>query len=336
MSALGRETDHPAKATSSAPVHRSASARSATAPRRDPSRAAHNAKRTRSASVTAASTPSSPRMQTASLESVISSTARPLQCDYLENGQKGCSTYADCISGLCQSGTCKLGQDGDPCVSSKQCVSGVCSVAGKCFSPGANNTLSRGEACTNANQCLSNACYLADVTRPSILKPGGTATATDASCDPGVFGRPCRVGADCGSNYCNDQGVCAGRDIGAPCSVGGECTTLLYNHYTNTCDLSSRFAPCNGNDEQCYSKQCGTAPCYFGGDCSDTDDQCLPVPPNGKCRDSDDCAYYYNCIRDNTTDKVCKGNAWARCTQQSDCQIGSNCEKGMCTYVPFS
>ncbi|KAE8222017.1 hypothetical protein CF326_g8451 [Tilletia indica] len=78
---------------------------------------------------------------------VLPMTLTSYQCDYFQNGQSGYRSYRDCDTGLCKSGTCTLGKDGDRCLNVEQCQNGsashrrankeavkACKVDSNCFS----------------------------------------------------------------------------------------------------------------------------------------------------------------------------------------------------------
>ncbi|KAL9932322.1 hypothetical protein V8E36_008801, partial [Tilletia maclaganii] len=228
----------------------------------------------------------------------------PRLCDYLDNGQNGCSTYADCISGLCQDGVCLAGKDGDRCVANQQCESTVCSVDGKCISPSALDPFGAGEACSRNEQCLSGNCYYGSVDRPSILNPGETVSYDDSFCSAGVLGDPCRGGSDCRSGACSDQGQCVGKPI------------------PNTCVLARANTPCS-RDDQCFSGKCGVTPCNLDPRDCPTDVVCQAIP-GGVCRDYQDCGFGADC----TDEKAYKGRALAFCNKDSDCLSPFTCGKG--------
>ncbi|CAD6908116.1 unnamed protein product [Tilletia controversa] len=92
----------------------------------------------------------------------------PARCDYLANGQTSCRSFTDCSTGLCQSGTCNLGKDGDRCQVNYQCEN-LCSSDGVCYTPAKSNAQGQGEPCKTDDQCLSRSSTRA-VEDPSLVK----------------------------------------------------------------------------------------------------------------------------------------------------------------------
>ncbi|KAE8226916.1 hypothetical protein CF319_g555 [Tilletia indica] len=106
------------------------------------------------------------------VNTVILQDQYPARCDYLANGQSGCRSFRDCSTGLCQSGTCNLGKDGDRCQVNYNCQ-GLCSSGengGVCFTPASPGSQGRGDPCKTNDQCLSGSCKFNydSVTRPNI------------------------------------------------------------------------------------------------------------------------------------------------------------------------
>lgn len=97
-----------------------------------------------------------------------------------------CTVGTQCLSGVCNSGTCSAGAQGTPCNVGANCVSGICGADGSCtaaITPAPMGGV--GSVCTVGAQCVSGVCAA-------------------GVCSGGLQGQPCNVTADCDTGYvCN-------------------------------------------------------------------------------------------------------------------------------------
>ncbi|CAD6886257.1 unnamed protein product [Tilletia laevis] len=218
----------------------------------------------------------------------------PARCDYLANGQTSCRSFTDCSTGLCQSGTCNLGKDGDRCQVNYQCEN-LCSSDGVCYTPAKSNAQGQGEPCKTDDQCLSRSCLFKydSVTRPRLGSdfPIGV---SDTSCGGSVIGQGCRVDGDCSQGSCSN-GTCSLLSVGASCEGNTQCDTGMCTFQdpsasSGTCVLAEYHTQCS-RDDVCFSGKCVKMACpyskdpnacvYYG---------CQAVALGGTCRQSNyDC-----------------------------------------------
>ncbi|KAK0530024.1 hypothetical protein OC835_004137 [Tilletia horrida] len=216
----------------------------------------------------------------------------PKRCDALRVGQRGCTTYSDCGTGLCEDGTCTLGADGERCLITYQCAD-VCSAGGICVAKAYD--LPRGALCRDGNQCLSTRCTQSFIgkgfQRPSLADDTKLVTVFDRVCEESKLGEACGATSDCGSGSCQG-GKCALQPNGGACTKGIQCYSGQCSSTTAQCEAASASAPCT-QDDQCYSNACEPQACVplhggYGEYCPDP--ICGAVPDGGSCRENRDCA----------------------------------------------
>ncbi|KAL9933953.1 hypothetical protein V8E36_007035 [Tilletia maclaganii] len=258
----------------------------------------------------------------------------PPRCDYLNNGQSGCRTFKDCTTGLCDNGTCQLGDDGDRCQVSYNCQN-LCGLDGKCFSPSNPPRQDKNEPCKTNSQCLSGKCVIQydSVARPDLSSsdPDAYASVTDSLCQGSDLNGACNVSADCAEGSCQD-GVCATLPLGEPCNAGTQCQTQqcgFPNDFSTegTCELAGFFVPCS-TDDTCYSDNCINVQCPNTKDPSCRTDVCAAIPLGGTCRRTLDCADAQVC----SDDKLCLTRNGRECSSDQECNSGS-CSGGLCAEV---
>ena len=189
-----------------------------------------------------------------------------------------CNLSAECISGICGSGTCQGGyfEDdkclktclksyGTECTEDYECISGSCSSTdGTCTKHG------KDEVCDTDDQCASGACY------------GHWTTPADKRC-AASYGEQCDMvtGRVTNTNrYCYEHYLVYENNYRIPYYANPSCETNICNPYTNQCDLNnpgSLGALCNTDNDchkdgnlTCVSGICG-GPQYVhsGGDRTD-------------------------------------------------------------------
>ncbi|KAK0524397.1 hypothetical protein OC835_005928 [Tilletia horrida] len=241
----------------------------------------------------------------------------PKRCDYYENGQSGCRSSADCLSGLCRSGTCQAGADGDRCIINEQCQ-GLCGNDGLCFSAGPRSQSAQ-EPCKLDSQCTTASCHGSILfNRPSILHPGQMTTVLDTACDFSRAGGPCGSQGDCFEGACRSSRngtpskTCQLISQGKACKLDTQCASGACDAKSKTCGLKSASIVC-GKDFECYSKSCDSG-------------YCAPQPILGLCRtqrDCDDGSEYSSCSKG-----VClSNNGWP-------CDTSKQCVSGHCVAFP--
>ncbi|KAL9934485.1 hypothetical protein V8E36_006941 [Tilletia maclaganii] len=157
-------------------------------------------------------------------------------CDYLDNGQAGCTSYRNCSTGICTKGTCNLGKDGAICMINYQLLPRA--------SPG-----------------------------PSSTNPTNNATLVDGACDISGVGAKCRTNADCKGSRCISN-VCTKAPLGyrlyrlRPVTPRTSATPVRPTRTrARRPDSASHPRPtlkCS-KDADCFSKKCETRHCNFTG-----------------------------------------------------------------------
>ncbi len=220
-----------------------------------------------------------------------------------------CCSDVDCGALRCYGGTCRLGNDGDPCDENADCAPGkACTspVFGKCYTPGTQQNwevCQTGAECNQGQQCILHGFeYLCHCERHDQC-PGGfcdlgiwTAATTDGKC-----GTKQPAGA-----YCEDNVWCQG---GLVCS-------------NNTCVVpasKNNWEACTANSE-CVSGECW----------------------NGKCR----CTSQNDCHANFGTGWYCDEGTWFADNQEGRChpklpddnapycESAGWCQSGRCDWSP--
>jgi hypothetical protein len=196
----------------------------------------------------------------------------------------------------------ELGNLGDPCLSSYDCMSDlVCAASGTCQDPGdrPRGTAAEGES------CLVDECRYG-------LTCCGSLLSDRRGCTPNVCVRPGDVGDRCAATedcrlgtVCDETGTCAVDGVaavGEPCAVSGECAWGLVCSSAGTCREPGEGA----EGDACA----GTEDCRPGllcaGDatCRDPDD--ASSAPHGmgglgeECAATSECLLHMTCFLDGT------------------------------------
>jgi hypothetical protein len=251
-----------------------------------------------------------------------------------------CLVSGDCLSNVCDDGTCQLGQPGTPCnFTNGNCFSNSC-TGDTCAEGGAGTT------CLVAGDCLSNVCTSGACARGSA----GTGCAdTNGNClsnDCGGIGDTCQLGAattdcvvagDCLSNVCND-GTCQLGQPGTPCNfTNGNC-------FSNSCSVDTCAAGGAGTTclvaGDCLSNVCTRGACAKGGagtPCDATNGNCLSNSCGGigdTCQlgaAMADCVVAGDCLSNVCTGGTCqRGAAGTTCNFTNGNCLSNNCAGDTC------
>ncbi|KAK0537552.1 hypothetical protein OC842_001605 [Tilletia horrida] len=254
----------------------------------------------------------------------------PPKCDFLNNGQAGCASFADCRTGVCAQGTCRAGLDGDACQVNYNCVH-LCGLDGVCYSP-SSGPQGAGKPCKQDAQCLSNKCSFAynSVNRPRLGSTSDFPIGTsDTSCSPSSLDGACAVDSDCAQGTCDaSSSTCKLQSIDSPCTTDSQCTTNScfyadeYDASSGTCQLAPGGNDCSA-DSQCYSGTCTyyPGPPYCNGPCPGRS-SCDAIELGGTCRRATDCGDGNVC---NDEDKCA-----VRDITTIQCEADFNCPQGYC------
>ncbi|KAE8204649.1 hypothetical protein A4X06_0g1332 [Tilletia controversa] len=241
------------------------------------------------------------------VNNVILKNQYPKRCDYLANGQSGCRSVSDCLTGLCKSGTCKLGSDGDRCQVNYQCQN-LCSNDGVCYTPTQPNAQGKNEPCKTDDQCVSGSCIATHdvVVRPRLGTSDGSLTnVDDTACAGSAAGGACSDDADCNEGSCSSSGKCGLLPLNAICEQDFQCDTqtcIYADPYgaSGTCELAYQYTECS-RDDQCYSGACVRRQCPNNKDPNCVFFGCQAVALGGSCRNLNDCTSAgQTCGADNT------------------------------------
>ncbi|KAK0569594.1 hypothetical protein OC861_000774 [Tilletia horrida] len=275
------------------------------------------------------------------VNNVILDNRYPPRCDYLNNGQQGCRSFTDCKTGLCQSGTCKLGKDGDRCQVNYNCKH-LCGLDGICYTP--SGPQPRRSPCKTGTDCLSGNCKFgySSVNRPNLQSndPDFFIGVDDTSCAASPLAGACSVDSDCGQGVCSSDNICTLLPIGSSCTDKSQCVTHeCYFEPGNydaggTCQLASPYTACK-RDDQCLSNSCVAQYCrtrdtnpygytYYGS-CAPV--ACAASTLNEACRQDSDCGY--NGSLGCGANKTCKKTDGQTCSASSECLNGA-CSNGSC------
>jgi hypothetical protein len=153
-----------------------------------------------------------------------------------------CSVDLDCLSGVCQAGTCqKPSGEGEACSDALWCDAYLKCVAGSCRAPGG-----AGSPCDSSDDC-----------RYSFACKGGTCIKTGVS-DIAV-GEPCRYLGCVQGAYCDFiEGVCKSDAVGEPCSYScGRQRACFDGKCANKLPVGAECSV----DEACESSNCSAGSC---------------------------------------------------------------------------
>jgi hypothetical protein len=98
-----------------------------------------------------------------------------------------CTTGGECLSGVCNDGSCEASGPGGPCQADADCASGQCVTGEGTCGPGTAGGV--GSSCSVGSDCLSNACVA-------------------GKCDPGLQGLPCAADGDCAEGFVCIEASC--------------------------------------------------------------------------------------------------------------------------------
>ncbi|KAE8226139.1 hypothetical protein CF319_g1237 [Tilletia indica] len=250
-------------------------------------------------------------------------------CGLLDNGASGCRTFRDCLTGLCQDGTCKLGKDGDRCIANYMCETGkLCGYDGVCYTP--DGPQERDAVCNDNKDCrLGNCVFYSRYRkeRPSLDVPTYGVLGLDGNCDGLSLDAACSSTDDCLDSACLG-GVCKKVPNGGRCTTGEQCDSAVCvdapgGTYKTCSALFTTDAFCTEND-QCFSGNClFVCSRETNGECNyyDPTYKCEAVPPTRTCRIQADCGFGKIC----TEDKICK---WL--DYNGFCSADIECLSGFC------
>ncbi|KAK0523346.1 hypothetical protein OC842_006178 [Tilletia horrida] len=281
------------------------------------------------------------------------SAPEPLRCAYLKPGQSKCRTFVDCDPGLCKSGVCALGTNGDECLYNQHCQS-VCGLDGRCYAPRPDRSLPIGEPCSSAEQCFSAVCETGTLSRPVPGSGGGGAgerhSVSDTVCMGANLDGPCARGSDCAQGACR-SGTCQLLREGESCESGSQCYSTSCAPSTSTppspsqpssssdsntgssktCRALDARQACSENG-QCFSQRCSQEACTGTGSSNACADRstCAAVSTGGACRSTSDCRTNAVCAPDGNGGGG--GGVGGRCKLQADetCSSDEACLSNAC------
>ena len=197
---------------------------------------------------------------------------------------------------------------GDPCNTSGQCDSTICSDDGYCCA-----TTCAGEC----NSCYGGSCAVVSAGYPCTDAPGGVAGLCDgngacaATTVNKALGETCAVFGECASGYCSDDKVCCNQDCRDGCG---------------TCDNSGAAkGTCN---PVANGTVCGATDCIAAGQCQNA--QCQGLSPTNE---------WLSCDGGNgvcvggTCDAVAGSPIGAACTSAGTCATQICADDGQCCDV---
>jgi cysteine-rich repeat protein len=256
-----------------------------------------------------------------------------------------CDGTETCVTGLCQSGTPPVVDDGNPCT-----IDTCDASLGVAHTPAPDGTsCSDGNACTLADSCQNGSCSASQ----SVSCPLPPGCSTQGVCDPstgvcsGASG--CVV---CGSGsldpgeQCDDGNTLSGDGCSATCTVercngvvcpgaSDPCMQNTCSPTTGQCVLSPKAngVTCDDNrlcttGDQCQDGSCSGAAIDCGGGsatdcgsatfCQETTGVCVtgPAPNDTPCNDGDLCTTDDACLAG-----ACKGALSVACFAETVTQI---------------
>lgn len=236
-----------------------------------------------------------------------------------------------CADGfLCDSeGVCVTGEQGDNCVSERDCQLPLACVEGACGAPrGPDEPCTADTDCHPGLACVSDSCapVLAPCIDPSACGDNAACVASQARvCEPlSQLGQPCTNSGDCMPDGWCEAGTCAARPgAGAPCADGVYCGEGLACVFaTGECD----DMPEDG--EPCALGEMGPFVC--GEEQACVSGLCAPVPSEGEaCGDGNNaCADELGCQFNTDGTSVCvpEVGVGEPCTNDTQCEPGTYCE----------
>jgi hypothetical protein len=217
-----------------------------------------------------------------------------------QSGQNGCSSGFFCeTTGTCVS---SLLSNGQPCIDSTQCQSGICSLSGHCCSSSCSSqctTCSSGTCLTapdgpfapcpstncdvfvsgwSGNTCakftgtVGGACQGGACVAPSYLRCSSSTTTSRPSCGSASCQSSCPAGGATGafstvSSVCLTSGQSCGTNLA--CDSTGTClTTLLANAQPCTLGTQCQSGFCSSSGHCCSSACSGTCETCSTGTCA--------------------------------------------------------------------
>ncbi len=266
---------------------------------------------------------------------------------------QGCLVNADCVSDFCDpmdnlckpaacvntvmdemetdvdcgGGECSPCPDGDMCLVSGDCLSGVCDPTGMtCLAPACDDGVLNGTEtdvdcggscpsdCMNGDSCIEGDDCISGVCQGNACVP--------AECDDGVHNGG-ETDVDCG-------GACIGCDPGSTCTIPADCLEGVCDATSMTCSDPACDDNVTNQDET--DLDCGGAcgstcqtgeQCLVGGDCvSVVCDTLAKVCVDANCSDQ--------VQNSDETDTDCGGGCGATCNTGEMCIAGGDCISGVC------
>jgi hypothetical protein len=260
-----------------------------------------------------------------------------------------CAVNADCASGACSQGICRLPTCADRV---KNGIETDVDCGGSC------PPCTLGKACTEANDCVTGACPAGTCANPSCSDGAMNGTETSIDCGGPTCAQKCAQNQNCGSTIdCQQNLTCVnGRCVPPVCSNGSR------DDDESAVDCGGGCAPCYdgiscfGNNDcinrVCDQEACAQKSCSDGvrnGSESDVDcgPSCAPCATGKACRSRGDCASGQcragSCQAQSCTDEAKNGSETGidcgggcpgclpgeRCAANTDCLSGL-CKNGAC------
>lgn len=219
-----------------------------------------------------------------------------------------CDSGLACISGICSQNEFAIG------VEPKQCTRIECEEDVDCcgdkLTEVPEKCAGRDQICDPANRLIEG-CTTTTCTSNTVCN-GGT-------CTPGTCsgtGDPCETATDCGTNTCV---IPVGEASGTCSQTLTFCTSNL-NCTPPTC--STRFCNCQNPDYDPTADICTDPMC---------EDVCLLRCTDNLCLEDKSCKTDNECLALGL--QICDGGRCVECTTDKDCDVKNDetCEKGICT-----
>ena len=247
-----------------------------------------------------------------------------------------CVVSGDCVSGLCDAEVCIRKPIGQACAANEQCLSGFC----------ADNV-----CCENACSGTCKTCNLGATPGvcsniPTNTDPANECSGADVCNGAGacvkVNGASCGGAGECVSGFCTD-GVCCESTCSGTCqacaavktgSVNGTCGPIMAN---TDPDSECALAECDGTGacEVALGVACTQDSQCVSGEC--VDGVCCGMACDGGCQACNTAGSVGTCINhaadtdpENACTAECNGAGLCEVADGNGCYGDTDCESGFC------